>query len=72
MIKKQKKTKKTWATGLYSELTKQTQAKKVKGGILTLAKLRKLYNAVCDSKDVPTHYWDENGKHKINAKTNNN
>ncbi len=37
-------------------------------GEITLVALRRAWNAVTKTKDVPTHYWDERGEHKINAK----
>lgn len=32
---------------------------------LTLKKINSLYKAIIDGKDKPTHYYDNNGLHKI-------
>lgn len=37
----------------------------VESGTLTLSALRKLWNSLDQSKDVPTRYYDEDGLHKI-------
>jgi len=50
--------------GLYAELSLKSKPKKVKQGLITLAKLRKLYKAVSDIKTEPTMIcWiDKNGR----------
>ena len=57
--------KKTLYQTLGGEMRKSYPKKTNKGGTLTSAKLAELYNSIEKSKDIPTHYWDSDGIHKI-------